>query len=219
MSDQMVVLTGAEQKVFSLVDQAVKKAVKSGDAQILIDHAMLLRRQGQVSGLALSKLLYEWREVCEDLGMEKSDWADAVSAETGLSLQTIRKYSEMWQHIFTKGHPQDILSRLAGQPVQNLLLIAPAAKEDQLRTEDWERLSEAVDRTEVKEIIREIRGNKTSSGSGLIIRLTRDGVLQARRGDMEYIGVGYLNLEERQGSEIVDAAISRILRAAGIIEQ
>lgn len=219
MNDQIMTLTVAEEKVFSLIDNAVKKALRHEDMQVLVEQANMLRRQGQVSGLALAKLLYEWREHCDVFGLDLDDWADTVHAETGLSVQTARKYSTMWEVIFVKSRPSDdVLKRLSGQPIQSLLLMAPAFKEEQVSEEDVVRLSNAVDTQEVREIIHEIRGDQTSSNNALIIQVMRDGVLRAKRGDGAYVGIGYLNVNARE-DPVVDAAISRLLRAAGVIEQ
>ena len=219
MNDQIMTLTVAEEKVFSLIDNAVKKALRHEDMQVLVEQANMLRRQGQVSGLALAKLLYEWREHCDVFGLDLDDWADTVHAETGLSVQTARKYSTMWEVIFVKSRPSDdVLKRLSGQPIQSLLLMAPAFKEEQVSAKDVVRLSNAVDTQEVREIIHGIRGDQTSSNNALIIQVMRDGVLRAKRGDGAYVGIGYLNVNARE-DPVVDAAISRLLRAAGVIEQ
>lgn len=219
MNDQIMTLTVAEEKVFNLIDNAVATAVRREDMQILVDKANMLRRQGQVSGLALAKLLYEWREHCDVFGLDLDDWADTVHAETGLSVQTARKYSTMWEVIFVKSRPSDdVLKRLSGQPIQSLLLMAPAFKEEQVSAKDLVRLSNAVDTQEVREIIHGIRGDQTSSNNALIIQVMRDGVLRAKRGDGAYVGIGYLNVNARE-DPVVDAAISRLLRAAGVIEQ
>lgn len=219
MSDQPVSLTTVEEKIFSLDVRVIEKARKSGDESVIAEHIKSLRRQGQINGLALAHTLWMWRNYHGEEYGDDGDWEDRVNADTGLSLQTIRKYTRMWEAIFVEGATlPEVQAALRGQPIQNLLLIAPAAKEDQLTEEQWTRLAEATDRNEVKGIIREVRGGQTSSNSALVIRLRRDGTLEAKRGENPFEAVGYLALDKKS-IEVVDAAITRITRAAGIVEQ
>ena len=218
MSDQPVLLTNVEEKIFDLDVKTVSRAIKSGDDAVIVDHVRMLRRQGQVNGLSLAHTLYLWKTNAGRFG-DANDWLDKVEAETGLSLQTIRKYTEMWAAIFEEGKVDPaIAAALRGQPIGNLLLITPAAKEGQLDEEKWTRLAEATSKDEVRDVIRETRGEQTSSSSSLTIRLRRDGVLEAKKGKDPFVGIGYLGVDNRDNPTI-DAAISRIIRAAGVIEQ
>lgn len=219
MSDQAIVLTDVEEKMFELDNRVVARAIKTKDPAAIANHIRQLRRQGQVSGLSLAHTLYLWKDAVDKFGYDPDDFEDMVLSETGLSVQTTRKYVQMWQAIFNNPQVEaHVVAALRGQPIQNLLLIAPAAKEDGLDEEHWERLADAESKSEVRQIIREVRGVRTSGNNALIIRLKRDGILEARRGDGVYESIGYLSLNLRGSSEVIDAAISRILRASGIVD-
>ena len=182
-----------------------------------------LRTRMQYHGLILAELLYEWREHTEEFGVSKEDWADHVFESTGISPQTSRKYTSVWETVFKNPNvPQSVIPALIDKPMQGLLLLPAAVKEDQLGEDDWRKIAEAPDPLTIREVIRSIRGEKTSSPLALRLGLARDGTIWAYRGDYA-VPCGYLNnhLDNLGGdlAEIVEAAVSRITRSSGILEE
>lgn len=214
------------------LDQAVGTLALSTIERSVMDHvnhALMMRKDDgliayvqeilvgmQMRGIRLAYLLYEWKQNCQTFGIEPEDWEDHVFAATGLSLQTIRKYVTVWSVIFANPSvPDGIKDDLAGKPMEGLLLLPAAVREGQLTEDDWNKLADAEDKLSMRNVIRKARGEATSSGTAVRITLMRDGVLMARRGD-ELEPVGYL---KRDGEGIVEIAVERIIRAAGILEE
>jgi len=69
---------------------------------------------------------------------------------------------------------------------------------------------------EVKDIVKEIRGDRTSSSTSVRIYISDDGRLSCRRGDNgKFRGFGFLEITE--DDEVIQKAIQRILNSSGVI--
>ena len=214
---QPLALTATEIKLLDKVDQVINSAVEVEDDTQIISLSKVIQRTGQACALAMAKLLYKWQAAASKFDVEREDWYDYVSSEIGLSTQTIRKYTMVWQWVFENDDvPNNLKPRLMALPMQTLILVAPAASEAQLKRQNWEEIANAPDRSTVHEVIRKIRGQVSSSKNAMVITLKKDGSLWARKMD-EYIPFGVLNLENQD--PVVVQAIERIIRTAGIVRQ
>jgi hypothetical protein len=211
--DSPILIRGRDADLFSVVDQVVQNAVQEGDLYIALNAAATLRKWGQVTGLALAKLLYKlkvrWSEFFTD-----DDFVDAAASTVGISVQTVRKYTDIWEFVIL-GSPTDLMDKFMGMPVETLWLIAPASKSGDLDEDHWSALAKSENKNDVRDKIRSIRGIVTSASSALVIMLNREGFLMAKRGEDEPREFGYFDLKTEDVA--AGQAIERICNAAGVI--
>jgi hypothetical protein len=217
--DLAVMLTPGDKKIFDMVDEIVEQSIVQGDIQPAMSLGKSLRRSIQANGLALAKLLYRVREAWEVLG-DDNDLYEIIYAEMGVASSTVHKYINMWDAIFANPNISDeIKSQLEGKPIKALLLLTAAAREGEISKEDWERVSDATTSSEVRSIVRDLRGERTSSNQAIVLELNMtSGILMARKGD-QYDVVGMLNVGLRQESNLIEASITRIVNSANIMER
>jgi len=217
--DQEVHLLPAELLVLDKVDETITKSLAAGDPNIAFGLINALRRSTQVAGISAAKLFSKMKDVWDVFATDET-FEDYASAETGYSPQTIRKYCDAWEYVINNDDvPEKLRSRMFGKTWGSILLMAPAAKADELTTEVWEELAAAPDKATVRNIIHEVRGNRTSSNTAiklfLYTRGDNKGQLVASKEDKMY-PIGYLDLDS--ADTVVVAAITRIMGAAGVLE-
>jgi hypothetical protein len=210
-------------EVIRMVDEAVDRSVATGDPLIALEYGRTLQKEGIVRGLAVAKILYKIEQrwaVFESAGVE-DDFETIVYITNGYKPDTIKKYVRLWKNVFENHELDDSLKqRLAAMPISQLLLLSAAASEGDLTPDDWNKVTVASNKGEVREIVRGARGERTSSGSSVSIKLfERDGgqyprgTLVAYQGD-ESIVVGYLTMEDE--SPLFEKALARITNGAGV---
>lgn len=215
--DQQVKFTTNEMDLIKKAGDVVEGASDKWEAW---EGAYHLRRSIFAGGVAFAKLLHGlWERfyaIPNELNpseLHGDEWEafknDGVE-RTGASRQTITKYVESWSYVLVD-HPE-----LMTKPIGVLTLITPAAKAGELEAKDWKALEKANDKNAVRDIIHEIRGTQTSSGTAVKIVITPEGHLLAAKGDEPYKPFGYLT--PSPDSEAGKAARQRIINAAGIIE-
>lgn len=211
-------LTQGDLDILDEVDEVVIAAVDHADPRMAMKYGSALKRNMQVSGVALAKLL--WRiqdswDVFEESGVE-DDFYSVAEAEMGLTLQTIKKYTRMWDSIFANPDiPLPIKQRLLGKPITSLLLL-PALTDEQ--GVDWERVAEAPTRNDLRAYVKEVRGGATSSSTAVFITLdVRTGQLKAHQNGKAPIVFGLFNMD-RMEEGAAKTAIERIIRNCSIKE-
>jgi hypothetical protein len=217
--DMSVMLTPGDKKIFDMVDEIIEQSVVQGDIQPAMSLGKSLRRSIQANGLALAKLLYRVREAWEVLG-DDNDLYEIIYAEMGVASSTVHKYINMWDAIFANPQISDeVKNQLEGKPIKALLLLTAAAREGEIDDETWERVSDATTSSEVRSIVRDLRGERTSSNQAIVLELNMtSGILMARKGD-QYDVVGMLNVGLRQESDLIEASITRIVTNCNIMER
>ena len=212
--DQRVVVSPQDMVILSTVDQVVKDALAEHDPRPALNFARRLRTSGQMTGVALAKLIFMLRELWGKpesqggFGLDPDDFEDAAAGDLGVSPQTVTKYANAWQEVLSR-HP-----KLMGIPMESLLLLTAAAREGQLKAEHWKELEKAYDKQAVRQIVEKVRGVRTSGAHALHILIDRDGTLRARRGSGAYHTLGRLLVES--DDEVVQHAIERLLNSAGV---
>jgi hypothetical protein len=215
--DQAIVVGDMARRALQFVDEMVNQAVDQGDDQKLVGFGASLRQGMQVNGLSLAKLLYRWYQHAEAFGIGPDDFVDHIYANLGISAQTTRKYTMMWQTIFEEAKlDEGIYLALMGKPIQGLLSLTAAAREEQLDEQDWQEIANAPDAAAMSEVVRKKRGDQTSSKTRIVITWDRDGTLMARQND-DFEAIGYLknDCETQFGS----AAVDRLLMKGGVVEK
>jgi hypothetical protein len=135
-NENEIYLQEADLEVIRIVDEVVNRSLITGDIRMAMDFGRSLRRNHQVQGLALAKLLYEvenrWVEFSTD-GIE-GDYVDIIQAELGIAPSTTKKYVRLWGTLFdSDAVPAEQQRMLMNKPIKGLLLL-PAAAEDNSST-------------------------------------------------------------------------------------
>lgn len=212
------VLTKGDLRILDDVDEVVNKSVAEGDPRIALRFGSALKRNMQISGVALAKLLwhiqFNWTAFQDD-GID-DDFYSVAEAEMGLALETIRKYVRLWDSVFANENiPAEIKQRLLGKPMTTLLLLPALTEEENV---DWDKIVDAHSRDELRAYVKELRGQVTSSESAVFITLdVRSGRLTAYKGSNPPVVFGLLNMD-KQDNEAVKIAINRIVNNARIKE-
>lgn len=203
-------------KEFKEIDKAIAQAIKDKDPAPIAKYGYRLRVLQQIGAVGVCKLSAALKDNWPSfVGVDES-WDDYAQAELGIEATTARNYARVWNNIFDNEElPQEVKSELAGWNVTSLVDIASAAERGELEGH-WDEILAASNRSEVRNILRELRGQEITSANGLKLFLFKDGSLKAKVGKTKYIAFGWLNLEE--DDETIMKAVSRIKDAAGILE-
>lgn len=225
MTDEIIKLNDNDLKVLDTVDDTMQRAILSGNPLVATEFANELIRSGQVRGLALAKLFWEvamnW-EKFQAAGID-DDWISFLNVNTGRSRETIKKYSAMWNNIFaTNDLSEDFKRKLMSKDIKSLLLLTAYAGEG-FSEGVIDKIVEATDSDAVRDIVREGRGDATSSKTALrIYYQIREGgqlppgTLFLRDASGKPVIFGTLN--HGSGDVDVEKAINRILNSAHVLE-
>ena len=206
-------------EIFNDVDRVIKNALASYDPTLAAYFGRHLRSNVAVQGTALAKLLWglneNWAEFQKN-GID-DDFYTFIESQEVASPATARKYVRLWDAVFANPSiPDDVKQRLLTMPTKTLLLLPALADEGKA---NWEAIAGATDHQEVRNIVREARGEATSSASALLIRFDlRSGQLSAKRGDEIFVPFGLLNVQAMESNPTIQAAINRIIENSHIME-
>lgn len=219
--DQRLSLSEGDEKIFREVERKVMSAITAGDPRIAFDFGKRLVRKSMINGVAAAKLLWELNSKWDLFRAAAIDdnFEDVVFAEMGYAPATTRKYVRMWDQLFIDGSvPDDIRQALFGQPIKNLLLLGPSVSDDLLSEEELWEAAHAIDRNELRKILRDATGGRTSS------KLALYGVLNMDNGDLSCYtsegiskDVGFLNIHSDDPD--VQKFTQKIVRKVGIQER
>lgn len=216
-SDLSPMLTKGDVEFLNSVDTVITQAVIQSDPMIAFNFGRALWKDGHLKGLALAKFLaklgQQWGIF--QMGNVEERFEDAVNSEIGISPQTVRKYADMWENLFeNEDIPTEVKAALYGKPIKSLLLLTAAARDgDEL---DWNEVAMTSTGNEIRDLVREARGEQTSSSSAIRITLDRNGDLKLRRGMTgETVYFGHLDTHLQDDPD-VKRAITRIVERAGI---
>lgn len=215
--DQEVTFTSKEMDLLKNVDQVIDKAIEQDNKWMGWDGGYQLRRSLVAGGVAMAKLLWrQWEAFYagdDPMQMHGDAWEtfknDGVE-RLGLARQTVTKYTETYGTVLLKRPALQV------KPIGALMLITPAAKENQLKDKNWNQLEKAHDKKAIREIIREVRGEATSSGTAVKIMINPEGHLLAAKGGDPYTIFGYIDPAPK--TDAGKQARARIINATGIQE-
>lgn len=217
--DQSMIINPSEFQLFTEVDNIVDSSILMADPKPALEFGRGLRRDGQLKGLALAKLLSSldknW-SLFQRTGIEERI-EDIVFVEMGVSPQTTRKYIHLWEDLFeNEDVPKQAKDKLYGKSIKSLLLLTATAKDGD--AVDWDRVANAENGAEIREIVRGVRGPTTSSETSVVIHLDREGMLFAKRGsDPTRYPLGRLNIADMASNPIVDKALTRLIERGGVL--
>lgn len=230
-----VALTAVAENEFSEAQRLLNKSLDLADPNPAFDYITRLRQEmlGKFNATAymLWSLRRDWKAFV-DVG-EDQDFFGTASARTGYSESTIRKYIRLHDSLYANDRiPMEIKKAARMLPARAQLLLTAAAREGDLSEEDWERVVMAGTAGEVRDIVREARGQATSSETALLMSVKlSSGSIVCRRGDSRWLPVGNLNTwmgtMDMGGThssftpeevDIILQACARIIRSSGMGE-
>lgn len=177
-----------------------------------------IKQEGQIRGIMLAKVLYEMKRLWSTFSGIDDSFENTIEAEGIASAQTARKYTRMWEVLFEGDYfSAEEKMDLMGKNMRSLLRMTPGIADGSLEDLKSELLT-APDEYEVRKIVREARGEQTSSGTRVTLFIDRHGILKAKRGDGNMINFGSLILNPKENQELINTAVERILGAAGVID-
>lgn len=219
-SDISPLLSKRDVEFLDEVDKVIAQSILQSDPTYAFDFGRTVWKDGHLKGLALAKFLakmgQQWYQF--QVGDTSERFEDAVNSEIGISAQTVRKYSSMWENLFENDEiPEATKKLLYGKPIKSLLLLTAVARDGE--PIDWGDVGEASTGNEIRDLVRAVRGEQTSSKSALRIVLDRQGQLKVQKGmNGETIIIGNINLALASDPDI-KKAIMRITERAGVIWQ
>jgi hypothetical protein len=104
---------------------------------------------------------------------------------------------------------------ILGKPIRGLILLTAASREDELKAEHWQTIAKAPNVDAIRDVVKQVRGWQTSSGTKLTLFLQSDGQLRARLGNTAYEVVGHI---KRDKSKLNEAVLSRLEKAGVMVE-
>ena len=197
--------------------EVIAEAVSSGDLLTIKRLNDALRSAARMVGIQLAQFLHSIQKNWQNFETDE-EFETFAESQLHYSPQTIRKYTGIWEVIFER----DLITEerkklLLGFPMQTLYLLKAAIQDGDLNETQWKHIEAAQNRQEIQGIIREARGQHTSSGSSLRITMDEVGTLYAFRGKEEKAVCGFLSVES--GVQSAQDAIDRITRAANILRR
>ncbi len=201
-----------ERDVMSSIDTVLEMLWQTGNLDNVVKASNSLGRIEEVSGKAKAKLWFGWEQWWNETGQgeKRNDtFEDMMETKTGNKPITVKRYINVWRFIDENIIPKEVQIL----PMRDLIPIASAlAQGFDFEKDQWKKLARASNSSEVREIIREVKGQSPRK-SGLQITLNRDGSLYAWKDEKKYyLGV----LEINDESEVVKKAIQRIVDGAGV---
>ena len=180
-------------KVFDDVDDVVARSIVIGDPLLALEHGNSLIKTSKLKSYALAKLLYklnaQW-DLFQSSGTD-DDLKTMVEVHLGIKPATTEKYLNMWGAIFENDNIDDETKMLlSGRSIGDTLLLTAAARDGSLDPHEMREAALATDRAALRKIIRNKRGEKTSSGAATLLYVAmRDtgrrkaGTIYVKRGD------------------------------------
>lgn len=187
------------------VETILDRAISAGNPLIATEYGNRLSRIIKLKGIALAKLLYGMRSnwsLFRAAGIEE-EYGDFINAHmNSVSSKVAEKYANMYEEVFVKANiSQELRDQLAGKQMKELLLLTAAVREGSIGEEELEDVA-LLDYEGIRQIVREARGDVTSSKSAVYARLVqRDqakwpkGTLVVFDGNGQAEPIGMLKLE------------------------
>lgn len=223
MTDLTTSRSQSRQLLFEHIDFAIRSAREQSNPQLAVQFGRALLTQMQLRGVGLAKFLYDFRCLWEEgdfarLGIADERFEDMIQATMDIRPQTTRKWADLWENIFLNPSvPETVKEQLYDSPIKTLNLLSAAVRDGELNEEQLKRVAGASE-GEVRDMVRQARGEQTSSASALVIYLSPAGTLYCYTPDGERLNLGAFNLDMR-GDPLAKKALTRIIERAGIIEK
>ena len=205
---QTLVMTGHSwSEITREVEEAIELSLLKGMPEPALALGHRIRQSALISGVKLAKLLYELALVWDKF--DTDDSVEVAVDKAGIAARdTFMKYVSVYQYILLE-HPE-----LAGLPIEGLIKITAAARENQLTDEDWKELELAPNIAAIIKIRNRVRGIQTSGHSALTGWIDAEGYVYCRKGGGEIFSVTFLPI--KSDNPVVRAFAESMVAARGI---
>jgi len=206
--DQILPLLDMEKKVFEKVDNVVADAVLAEDMQPIWNMGIGLSAVGKASGLGTAKLCYDGLQVWLRLELgEEKEYYEAAMIGMGRHKQTVVRGVNIWGMFEDAFVPGIYREKMFALGVKMLAPIAQVFKEGyEIPFEKWLALSECVDESEIRAVVKEITGKQPNSNNRKVFVDGDGDITVIKGGANEFVG----NLNVTSTSKLVLETIERI---------
>ena len=204
-----------DEHVLEKIEQMIMDSITEGDYLKAIHICTQLIQVTKLSGLALAKSLYLIKSNWDKFTIS-DNFDDTLASRTGLTKATIQRYTSVWSMYAENKVPELFADTIKQMNIKSQIPIAQALDAGyEIDEDDWEELAEAPDFSTVNAKMRDIKGKEPRSHA-LMLLMDRDGGIKAIKQDKQ-VYVGWVNLSDED--EVVQQAISRIIKGSGVLEQ
>lgn len=202
--------------LYQKIDEVVQQAIEKGDPEGAFSLGKDFLKFEKISGLALGRLAFalkdRWNEFDNPERFE--DVATLYWDINKVHLERLIRTHEMLQ---SGDIPEQLQESFEQRGVKDLIVVSAAWQSGYLDSgteEEWEKLADAGDDYELREVVRDLKGIEPRKHT-MAIWMTRTGDLYCKVGSGENKHFGYLNLDLQDDPEI-EKAIHRIINNARI---
>lgn len=222
-NDELIILSPLDQNIevpneddiLSKIEAMILQSIEEKDAKKAINICKQVYGIALLSGKALARILYLIKTNWHKFEI-KDDFYDTMMSSTGLSKHTLQTYPAVYSMEAESKIPEKYQEEIMQKNMRDLVPIAQALDAGyEIEDDEWEELVDAPDFSTLNAKLRDIKGKEPRSHA-LILTMDRDGGIKALKNEQQFY-VGWLNISE--DNEVVQQAISRIKRGAGVLEQ
>ena len=170
--------TLTEADVEKAIDDVIVELNKTNDTKGMDNALETLIGMSKFSVFYQCRLLHgyqKWWDETEQSKIQNDNFFDNVKSKHDLPNRlTIERYINLWSHYDKKSLPIEIKSR----PLSEQIAIVAVVEDDryEIKEDDWEDLVDASNGTEVRRILRRVKGKEPTKGS-YVLHLGREGEL------------------------------------------
>ena len=212
---QSVYLSKEDNDVFETVDEVISATIASKSPAAAFQYGRKLQKGVRVAGVAMAKLMWSLQDEWKNLDRVDDDLYSTIEAEMGYKPQTTEVYIRTWENIFANPEiPDKVKERLICMPIRTLKLLPALAGGDY--EFEWSDITGADGHEDVRRVIKEIKGEATSSKTAMFIRYNvRTGQLSVKQGDAPFENFGVLTTD--RSNPLVGKAIDRLISGGRIM--
>jgi hypothetical protein len=203
---------------FNAVDTVLERLNATNDDDECVATVRSFVGMHVISGSSLAKLLFGWQAWWVERGGLRDNFIDRCMISTGIGRTTIERYTQVWARLHVENIiPTEFRDEVQGRPLKDQIAIANALSQGYvIEDDDWKRLAQAANNSEILSIVREATGRPPRSTATTLF-LERDGSINAwTPSGISF--VGFLNVKE-EADEVVAKAIKRIIDGSGLIRR
>ncbi|MBT7009834.1 hypothetical protein HN960_05380 [Candidatus Peregrinibacteria bacterium] len=164
----------------SAADDVIRELKETGNVEGVNNALVTLNGLGQFSVFLSCKVLYGYSSWWKDTNQDEIRGDNFFDYITSLQLHglanplTIERYINLWEH-YERG---TLLEEIKNRPLSEQIAIVAVVEDDRyhINDDDWEELVDAANGTEIRRILRKIKGKEPTKGS-YVLHLGRDGEL------------------------------------------